>query len=148
MSGFSLGRNTAYSWQVFCGFIQRLTTNRRPGQLSRYSDSLLDGRSGDLNPADTSGLRRGSATDRLLGFRVWIPPEAWMFVLCVLHSQDSQDKEVAQRTKNPDEGEIFRTFPDRPWGPLSLLCNEYRVPFPGAKRPRRGFDHTHNLTPW
>jgi hypothetical protein len=29
-------------------------------------------------------------------------------------------------------GEIFRTHPDRPWGPPSLLYNGYRV-FPGGK---------------
>ena len=29
-------------------------------------------------------------------------------------------------------GEIFRTSPDRPWGPPSLLFNGYRV-FPGGK---------------
>jgi hypothetical protein len=29
-------------------------------------------------------------------------------------------------------GEIFRTRPDRPWGPPSLLYNAYRV-FPGGK---------------
>ena len=29
-------------------------------------------------------------------------------------------------------GEIFRTSPDRPWGPPSLLYKEYRV-FPGGK---------------
>jgi hypothetical protein len=29
-------------------------------------------------------------------------------------------------------GEIFRTCPDRPWGPPSLLHNEYRI-FPGVK---------------
>ena len=28
-------------------------------------------------------------------------------------------------------GEIFRTCPDRSWGPPSLLCNGYRV-FPGG----------------
>jgi len=34
-------------------------------------------------------------------------------------------------------GEIFRTCPDRPWGPPSLLYNVYRV-FPGGKvRPGR-----------
>ena len=32
----------------------------------------------------------------------------------------------------PLEGEIFRTCPDRPWGPLSLLYNWYRI-FPGGK---------------
>jgi len=29
-------------------------------------------------------------------------------------------------------GDIFRTSPDRPWGPPSLLYNGYRV-FPGGK---------------
>jgi len=29
-------------------------------------------------------------------------------------------------------GEIFRTSPDQPWGPPSLLYNRYRV-FPGGK---------------
>ena len=33
---------------------------------------------------------------------------------------------------NPGGGEIFRSRPDRPWGPLSLLYNEYRV-FPVGK---------------
>ena len=32
----------------------------------------------------------------------------------------------------PVGGQIFRTCPDRPWGPLSLVYNEYRV-FPGVK---------------
>jgi hypothetical protein len=42
--------------------------------------------------------------------------------------------------KNPDGGEIFRTCPDRPWGPPSLLYNGYRV-FPGSrKRPGRDAD--------
>ena len=37
-------------------------------------------------------------------------------------------------------GEIFRTSPDRPWGPPSLLYNGYRV-FPGGKeRPGRDAD--------
>jgi len=33
----------------------------------------------------------------------------------------------------PVRGEIFRTCPDRPWGPPSLLYNGYRV-FPGGKK--------------
>jgi hypothetical protein len=55
-------------------------------------------------------LRRGSAVDRLLGFRVRIPPEAWMFALCVLYSkgqkenQDNHDKEV--QTKYREQKEI------------------------------------------
>ena len=41
---------------------------------------------------------------------------------------------------NPGGGEIFRTCPDRPWGPPSLLQNGYRV-FAGCKkRPVRDAD--------
>ena len=36
------------------------------------------------------------------------------------------------RGSNPGGDEIFRTRPDRPWGPPSLLYNEYRV-FAGWK---------------
>ena len=40
----------------------------------------------------------------------------------------------------PRWGEIFRTNPERPWGPPSLLYNGYRV-FPGGKvRPGRDAD--------
>ena len=40
----------------------------------------------------------------------------------------------------PMRGEIFRTCPDRPWGPTSLMYSGYRV-FPGGKeRPRRDAD--------
>ena len=41
-----------------------------------------------------SGLRRGSGGDRLLGWRVRIPPAAWMFVLCVV----IKDKKAKCRT--------------------------------------------------
>jgi hypothetical protein len=44
------------------------------------------------------------------------------------------------RGSNPGGGEIFRTCPDRPWGPPSLLYNGYRV-FPGVKRPGHGAEH-------
>jgi hypothetical protein len=44
-------------------------------------------------------------------------------------------------------GEIFRTSPDRPWGPHSLLYNAYRVFFSGVKRPGRGVDHPPHLAP-
>jgi len=44
------------------------------------------------------------------------------------------------RGSNRGGGEIFRTCPDRPWGPPSLLYNGYRV-FPGGKvRPGRDAD--------
>ena len=43
---------------------------------------------------------------------------------------------------NPGGGEIFRTCPDRPWVPPSLLYNGYRV-FPGSnERPRSDADHS------
>jgi len=41
---------------------------------------------------------------------------------------------------NPGGGEIFRTCPDRPWGPPSLLCNRYRVLPRGKERPGRDAD--------
>jgi len=44
----------------------------------------------------------------------------------------------AVRGSNPGGGEIFRTCPDRPWGPPSLLYNGYWV-FPGGKE-RPGSD--------
>jgi hypothetical protein len=47
---------------------------------------------------------------------------------------------------NPGGGEIFRTRPDRPWGPPSLY-NGYRVTFQGVKRPGRGVDHPPHLAP-
>jgi hypothetical protein len=45
------------------------------------------------------------------------------------------------RGSNPGGSEIFRSRPDRPWGPSSLLYNGYRVSFPGVKWPGRGIDH-------
>ena len=42
----------------------------------------------------------------------------------------------------PVVGEIFRTCPDRAWGPPSLLYNGHRV-FPGGKeRPGRDVDRS------
>jgi len=38
-------------------------------------------------------------------------------------------------------GEIFRTCPNRLWGPQSLLINGHRVYIPRVKRLRRGVDH-------
>jgi hypothetical protein len=37
-------------------------------------------------------------------------------------------------------GKIFRTCPDRPWGPRSLLYNGYRVFREGKVRPGRAAD--------
>jgi hypothetical protein len=38
--------------------------------------------------------------------------------------------------------EIFRTSPDRPWGPPSLLYNGYRVFHGGKVRPERDADRS------
>ena len=67
-----------------------------------------------------------------------MPPRARIFVLCVVSEDKSKMRDNQNKNKNPCGGEIFRTRPDRPLGPLSLLYNVYRVSFPGAKRPGRG----------
>ena len=41
------------------------------------------------------------------------------------------------RGSNPGGGDIFRTGPDQPWGPPSLLYSGYRVSFTGVKRSGR-----------
>ena len=51
------------------------------------------------------------------------------------------------RGSNPSGGEIFRTRPDRPWDPPSLLYNGHRVSFPGVKRPGRGVDYPPHPAP-
>jgi hypothetical protein len=48
---------------------------------------------------------------------------------------------------NPGGGEIFRTRPDRPWGPPSLLYNGYRVGYLfRGKGAGCGADHPHLST--
>jgi hypothetical protein len=47
----------------------------------------------------------------------------------------------------PLGGEIFRTRPDLPWVPPSLLYNGYRVSFPGIKRTGHGINHPPPLSP-
>ena len=56
-------------------------------------------------------------------------------------------KRRSVRGSNPGWSNIFRTLPDQPWGPPSLLYNGYRVSFPDVKRPERGVDHPPHLTP-
>ena len=52
------------------------------------------------------------------------------------------------RGSNPGRSEIFRTCPDRPCGPPSLLYNGYRV-FPGGKGGRGVTLTPHPLlVPW
>ena len=55
------------------------------------------------------------------------------------------DTSCAPGDRTPVGDEIFRTRPDRPWGPCSLLKNWYRVSFPGVKRSGRGVDHSPHL---
>jgi hypothetical protein len=48
----------------------------------------------------------------------------------------------AVRGLNPGVGEIFRTRPDRSWGPPKSLYSGYVFSFPGVKRAGRGVDLT------
>ena len=45
-------------------------------------------------------------------------------------------------------GEIFRTSPDQPWGPPTLLYNGYRVLPGGKERPGRDADPSPLLVTW
>jgi hypothetical protein len=45
----------------------------------------------------------------------------------------------------PVGGELFRTRPDRHWGPPCFLYNGYRFPFQGIKRPGREADNPPRL---
>jgi len=45
------------------------------------------------------------------------------------------------RGSNPGGDEIFRTSPNRPWGPPSLLYHGFWLTFPGVKWPGPGVDH-------
>jgi hypothetical protein len=51
------------------------------------------------------------------------------------------------RASNPRGGEIFRTCPDRPCGPPSLMYNGYRVLAGDRKRPGRDSDPAPLLGP-
>jgi hypothetical protein len=42
---------------------------------------------------------------------------------------------IGDNFRIPVTGEIFRTCPESPWGPTSLLYSRYWVTFPGVKRP-------------
>jgi hypothetical protein len=66
----------------------------------------------------------------------------WDFIACITNCVSRVVQSVQRlatgwtvRGSNPDGGKIFRTFPDWPWGPPSLLYNGYRV-FPGVESGR------------
>jgi hypothetical protein len=72
------------------------------------------------------------------------------------HAGVGRDSEVSIATRYGLDGpglksrwgeEIFRTRPDRPWGPPSLLYNRYRISFPGVKRQERAVNHDPHLAP-
>ena len=64
----------------------------------------------------------------------------WSQIRVCLHVCGGWDSSVGIATRYGLGGEIFRTRPDWPWGPLSLLYDGYRVSFPGVKWPGRGVD--------
>ena len=52
------------------------------------------------------------------------------------------------RESNPSGGEIFRTSPDRLWGPLSLLYNGFHFLPRGKERMGRDANPSPLLVPW
>src|SRR5215510_13741196 len=66
--------------------------------------------------------------------------EIFLVLISVVGRVAQSTTDWTARGSNLGGGAIFRTRPDRPWGPPSLLYNGYRV-FPGVKRPGHGADH-------
>jgi hypothetical protein len=61
------------------------------------------------------------------------PPKFWaLIVVPIYFTTYKSDTGWTVRGFDPVGGEIFRTHPDRPWGPPSFLYNGYWV-FPGGK---------------
>jgi hypothetical protein len=63
----------------------------------------------------------------------------------MLHINRGRDSSVGIATRYGLDGPGIesrwaRDFPDRPWGPPSVLYSGYRVSLPGVKRPGRGVD--------
>jgi hypothetical protein len=48
----------------------------------------------------------------------------------------TKERKESTNKKIPVGGEIFRTQPEGPWGPPSLLYTGDRDPFPGGKAAR------------
>ena len=70
--------------------------------------------------AGSRGVPGRNACDRRHTYRIII-----IIIIAIRYGLD-------RLGSNLGTGEIFRTRPDRPWGPPSLLYNRYRV-FPGGK---------------
>ena len=79
------------SWTVtchcICSNIIVFVTNERGGCRFEYP----------------SGVRRGSAASLLLGLRVRIPPDTWMFVWCVLYNKDKRGNQGHTRRRSTDK---------------------------------------------
>ena len=67
-----------------------------------------------------SGLRRGSAADRLQGLRVRIQPGACCTVKDKRQSQDNQDREVQMKYREQKRISVGRDFP-HPSRPLMMV---------------------------
>ena len=73
--------------------------------------------------------------------RRWCPRRANYSGLCHFAWSHSLSHSVCRKMCwNPGGGEIFRTSPYRPCGPLRLLQNGYRVSFSGIKLPGLGLN--------
>jgi len=68
----------------------------------------------------------------------------WLSSVAITQSVKQLAKGRTVRGSNPDVGDIFRTRPDRPWGPPSLLYSGYRD-FPGVKLLECGVDNLPHL---
>jgi hypothetical protein len=88
----------------------------------------------------TSFFPRFSSSPTVYLFRLNILSirSRYKYICCVTIS--SHSCLVLREISNPRGGEIFRTCPDRAWGPSGLLYIGYRVFSGGKERPRRDAD--------
>jgi hypothetical protein len=99
------------------------TTGKLPG--SATNNTREEGQ-GNSNTTGTREIATRMWGNQVLERRVW--PTSREVVASVIMFFVLNKVSI----KNSSGGEIFRTRPDRPWGPPSLLHNVYRV-FPGGK---------------
>jgi hypothetical protein len=66
--------------------------------------------------------------------QLYVPPTTYLCFVFIWERGPGSSVGIATDygLDRPGGGEIFRTRPDRPWGPPSLMYNRYRV-FPGGK---------------